>query len=140
MAPPSPPDVIPVIAAVIERDGRFLVGRRPRNKRHGGLWEFPGGKVEKGESWAAAAARELHEELGLRLRTLGQILFEQVDPGSPFRIHFIEVVAEGEPRPLEHIDLGWFALDALRRLALAPSDARFVEAMQRNLLHPSSPD
>ncbi|MCK7504065.1 MAG: NUDIX domain-containing protein [Desulfobacterales bacterium] len=62
-AAPAP---IHVIAAVIRRDGRYLVGRRPDGKRHGGLWEFPGGKVDPGESRLEAAHRELGEELGMQ--------------------------------------------------------------------------
>ena len=54
-----------VLATVIRRDGRLLVCQRPSHKRHGGLWEFPGGKVEPGESDLAASRRELAEELGV---------------------------------------------------------------------------
>lgn len=125
------PETVPVVAAVIERDGRFLVARRPAHKRHGDLWEFPGGKVEPGESWAAAAARELAEELGLTLVALGGTLHEQVDPGSPYRIHFIEAAVAGEPAPTEHSDVGWYTLDELAALSLAPTDAACVRALQR---------
>ncbi|HSG49130.1 MAG TPA: NUDIX domain-containing protein, partial [Longimicrobiales bacterium] len=62
-------EAIPVIAAVIHRDGRYLVGRRPDDKRHGGLWEFPGGKLDPGESWLEAARRELSEELEMDAMT-----------------------------------------------------------------------
>ena len=58
---------IRVIAAVIARGDRLLVCQRPPHKRHGGLWEFPGGKCEPGESDLEAARRELHEELGVEL-------------------------------------------------------------------------
>src|SRR5258708_6415849 len=54
---------IHVVAAIIERDGRFLLCRRNPLKRHGGLWEFPGGKLESGENHCDAAKRELYEEL-----------------------------------------------------------------------------
>jgi len=119
-------DPVLVLAAVIERDGRYLVGRRPESKRHAGLWEFPGGKVRPGESPRAGLARELREELGIDLLSLGRVLFERRDPGSPFLIRFAAVVAKGEPRTLEHTDLAWQGPDALVRLALAPTDAAFV--------------
>jgi len=62
--------VIEVAAAVIERaDGRFLVAQRPPGKVYAGYWEFPGGKVELGEPADRALARELHEELGIEVRT-----------------------------------------------------------------------
>jgi 8-oxo-dGTP pyrophosphatase MutT (NUDIX family) len=117
---------VPVVAAVIRRETRLLVGRRPLHKRHGGLWEFPGGKLLVGEDLAAAAARELREELGLELCGVGAILFDAADPGSPFLIRFLEVEVEGSPVPREHDAVGWFTPAELGRLPLAPSDARFV--------------
>jgi len=119
-------DPVLVLAAVIERDGRYLVGRRPESKRHAGLWEFPGGKVRPGESPRAGLARELREELGIELLSLGRVLFERRDPGSPFLIRFVAVVAKGEPRTLEHTELVWQEPEALARRRLAPTDAAFV--------------
>jgi 8-oxo-dGTP pyrophosphatase MutT (NUDIX family) len=102
------------------------VGLRPENKRHGGMWEFPGGKRSPGETNEQAMARELDEELKVRMRRFGPLLFEARDPGSPFIIRFFEVELEGSPTPLEHSEIGWFAPEALRDMRLAPSDARFV--------------
>ena len=116
-----------VLAAVVRRDGRYLVARRPAHKRHGGLWEFPGGKLHEGEGDAEAAVRELREELALEVASVGRLLFEVADPGSPFVIAFVEVEAAGEPRPLEHEALLWATPDELASLPLAPSDGRFVE-------------
>jgi len=121
---------IPVIAAVIRRDGRYLVGRRPEEKRHGGLWEFPGGKVDPGESWLEAATRELAEELDMGAVGLGALLLSVRDEGSPFVIHFLEVEAEGDPRPLEHSAVGWYTPDEMAELPLAPADARFVSRLR----------
>lgn len=126
MAGVHPEGTIPVLAAVVRRDGRFLLGRRPPGKRHGGLWEFPGGKMAEGESVAEAARRELREELDLEVSEVGEVLFEARDPGSPFLIRFVRVRAEGEPRALEHTEVGWFECDDLAGVALAPTDARFV--------------
>ena len=117
---------IPVVAAVIEREGRYLLGRRPAHKRHGDLWEFPGGKMEEGEDYLSAARRELREELGLTAQAVGKELFRAADDGSPFVIHFVEVEADGTPAPLEHSEVGWFTVEQLITLPLAPSDARFV--------------
>jgi len=118
-----------VLAAVIEREGRFLACQRPAHKRHGGLWEFPGGKLEPGERDADAAARELHEELGVTVTGVGAELFGVEDPGSPFHIAFVPVTIDGEPACLEHSALRWASPDELRALALAPSDRRFVETV-----------
>ena len=117
-----------VLAAVIRRDGRYLVGRRPTGKRHEGLFEFPGGKVHPGESDAQALGRELAEELDLVLEEAGRVLFSAADPGSRFRVHFVEVRARGTPAALEHVELRWATAEELAadRLPLAPSDARFV--------------
>ncbi len=122
-------ETIPVIAAVIRRDGRYLLGRRPEEKRHGGLWEFPGGKLHDGEALLSAADRELSEELGIRALSAGELLFSATDGGSPFMIHFVEVEAEGEPVALEHSEVGWFTPAELDELPLAPADARFVRTL-----------
>ena len=119
------------MAAVIRRDDRYLLGRRPAAKRHGGLWEFPGGKVLEGESRLEAARRELAEELDLAVVSLGDLLLSVQDEGSPFVIEFFETVTEGTPVAREHTDVGWFAAPELRSLALAPADARFVAHLAR---------
>ena len=116
-----------VVAAVVEREGRYLVGRRPAHKRHGDLWEFPGGKLDAGESMAEAAARELAEELGVHVVAVEETLFEAHDAGSPFVIHFVATRIAGDPKPLEHSEIGWFTPAQLAALDLAPSDARFVQ-------------
>ena len=124
-----------VIAAVISDGDRLLVCRRPAHKRHGGLWEFPGGKVEADESDEIAVRRELREELGVELVRASAAVFEVVDPGSPFTIAFVPVQIAGEPVPLEHSELAWGAPDELTSMLLAPSDRVFVD---RHLLGRSS--
>lgn len=117
---------IRVVACVIERDGKLLLCRRPAHKRHGGLWEFPGGKVENGESDFDAVRRELEEELGITALSVGSVEFSQADAGSDFIIDFLPVLTYGEPAPLEHEELRWVdEADALE-LALAPSDREYV--------------
>ena len=120
---------VPVVAAVIRRGDRYLVGRRPPEKRHGGLWEFPGGKVADGESRLAAAARELEEELGLDVQSLGGLLLSVEEVGSRFVIEFFEAVASGTPKANEHTEVGWFTADELVRMELAPADAWFVRML-----------
>lgn len=122
------PASLRVIAAVIRRDARYLVCQRPSNKRHGGLWEFPGGKLEPGESLLQAAIRELSEELDVRVTGLGEVLFTALDPGSEFAIEFVPTSIEGDPKCIEHTDLQWLALDDVMQMPLAPSDRRFVES------------
>ena len=113
IVPSSDEQLVRVLAAVITEQGRYLICRRPLHKRHGGLWEFPGGKVDPGESWLEAVRRELSEELDMDAVAAGPLLLSVQDPGSPFVIHFLEVEAEGEPTPLEHSAVGWYTPDEM---------------------------
>lgn len=124
-APVSRPTTY-VVAAVVRRDDRYLLGRRPEEKRHGGLWEFPGGKLDEGEDAAAGARRELAEELSLETVDVGAALHSVRDPASPFVIHFHPVDVLGEPEGHEHEQVGWFTLDEMSGMSLAPADEAFV--------------
>lgn len=126
---------IDVIAAVIRRDGKFLVCQRPPEKRHGNLWEFPGGKLEPGESFLDAARRELDEELTLTVTEIGEIRFKSQDPGSDFVVNFVDVVADGVPQAIEHSRVDWFTANELLALQLAPSDRQFAEFLVRDNLY-----
>lgn len=122
--------LISVLAAVIRRNDKYLVCQRPVHKRHGGLWEFPGGKLEPGETHLDAAKRELVEELGVEALAVGPPIFSIADPGSDFLIEFVPSEIVGEPLCLEHIGLKWLPLEQLSFLQLAPSDERFVEFLR----------
>jgi 8-oxo-dGTP diphosphatase len=104
-----------------------LVCRRPLHKRHGGLWEFPGGKCEYGESDSDAIARELREELSVSVTSVGPALESIADPLSEFIIVFVPVCIEGEPECLEHAEIRWVAVGELSNITLAPSDRAFVQ-------------
>lgn len=110
------------------RDATVLLCRRPFEKRHGGLWEFPGGKVHAGETPTQALARELQEELDLRLDSASPALATLDDPGSHFTIAFHPVTATGTPRALEHLEIAWIPRDQVVSYPLAPSDLDFVAA------------
>ena len=85
-----------VVACVVARGDLLLLCQRPTHKRHGGLWEFPGGKVEPNESDVQAATRELEEELGVQLVRARPAIFEVADPGSPYIIAFVPVEVDDE--------------------------------------------
>lgn len=121
---------IRVVAAVVARDGRFLICKRPAHKRHGGLWEFPGGKLEPGETLQAAVRRELAEELGVEVRACGEQLFAIDDPDSDFVIEFHPVEIDGEPACLEHSALTWATVSAMLLMDLSPSDRRFARFLR----------
>jgi 8-oxo-dGTP diphosphatase len=129
--------VVRVVAAVVRREGRYLLGLRSERKRHGGMWEFPGGKVDPGESTLEAARRELAEELEMEVTSVGELVLSVVDGHSPFVIDFVDAVAVGSPSALEHDALGWFTVDEMLEMRLAPADARFVAHLAGVLDHGS---
>jgi 8-oxo-dGTP diphosphatase len=121
-----------VVAAVIEREGRILIARRPARLHLGGLWEFPGGKRQEGESAPEALAREIREELGAAV-TVGPLL-ETVDwtyPDKHVRIAFFRCRLDGEPRALEGQEMAWVAPADLPRYEFPPADATLVERLSR---------
>lgn len=101
-----------VAAAVIRgADGQVLIARRPDDKHQGGLWEFPGGKVEEGEAVEAALARELEEELGIRVKAARPLIQVRHDyPDKQVLLDVWQVDAfEGEPHGAEGQPLAWVA-------------------------------
>jgi 8-oxo-dGTP diphosphatase len=121
--------VTTVVAAVIEREGNVLVGQRKPGGNHPLKWEFPGGKVEPGESPEAALIRELTEELGIRARIAGEITRYQYEyPGrSRILLIFYRVVDfEGEPQNLDFTQLKWVRRERLHDLDFLDGDVDFV--------------
>ena len=96
-------------AVILKPDGSFLLGRRPEGKPYAGYWEFPGGKIEPGETAAQALVRELHEELGIEAdRYTPWITREFVYPHAHVRLHFFRVSGwHGEIRDIHHDALAW---------------------------------
>lgn len=123
--------MIDVVAGIIWRGEKFLAVRRPEGKAHAGSWEFPGGKVESGESLGAALGRELEEELGLRV-TDAEFWrqCEHVYPNISVRLHFFHVRGfDGEPRPLEGHGLSWVTPREACDLAFLEADTAIVRAL-----------
>jgi 8-oxo-dGTP diphosphatase len=124
-------DKILVAAAVIRKDNCVLLCQRPQGKRHGGLWEFPGGKLHKGETLTDALRRELLEELLVEVVSTGATLLIEHDVGSLFEIHFIATEIAGEPFAKEHDRIEWVPIGSCEFYPLAPSDRVFVEQLMK---------
>jgi 8-oxo-dGTP diphosphatase len=97
------------VGVLLQPDGRFLMATRPQGKAYAGYWEFPGGKLEPGESVELALTRELEEELGLRPTTQTPWHIEVVDyPHALVRLHFVKVTQwTGEPQMRESQQACW---------------------------------
>jgi A/G-specific adenine glycosylase len=122
-----------VTAAVIRRNGRILIAQRPFGGRLGGLWEFPGGKVEAGESLPQCLRREIKEELGFRIK-VGDFITAIDHAYTHFKItlHAFEcTVVSGEPRKLGVEDFKWVRMGEMDRFAFAKTDLRIIEALKR---------
>jgi 8-oxo-dGTP diphosphatase len=118
-----------VVAAVIERAGSVLIAQRKRTGRHPLKWEFPGGKVESGESPEDAVVRELHEELGIRARVDREILrYEYSYPGrAPIQLIFYRVVEfSNEPENLDFEQILWAPRERLCDYDFLEGDAEFL--------------
>jgi len=124
-----------VAAAIIERDGRFLVTKRPAGVHLEGYWEFPGGKCEPGESIAACLSRELREELDLEAE-IGEELFTtaHVYPDRAVELHFFACVPLNAPRPQLCQEMRWAAPEELASLRFPPADAALIEMLLRSRL------
>lgn len=117
---------VEVAAAVIEKpDGSFLLGRRPPNGIYAGWWEFPGGKVEAGETPQQALVRELEEELGIEVEcAYPWIMREHVYEHAHVRLHFFRVTEwRGELRDLQHDQLSWQMADDVFVSPVLPANA-----------------
>lgn len=128
-----------VAVALLRADGRVLMQQRPLGNMHGGLWEFPGGKVDPGESPEVAAVRELDEELGL---TFGGEALEAVgfasgwtgDEGAANRRSLVILLYvcrrwQGEPHPHEAEAIDWLLPETIENLTMPPLDYPLARAL-----------
>jgi 8-oxo-dGTP diphosphatase len=122
----TPPRRVRVVGAVIERRGAVLLARRPPGRRHAGLWEFPGGKVEQGEDDATALARELLEEMAVAC-VVGELVAEGTDDRVVLACYRVDML--GEPVALFHDRLAWIPVGELRELPTPPADQATILAI-----------
>lgn len=121
---------VTVVAAVIDRGGSFLVTRRQPGVHLAGLWEFPGGKVDPGESHVAGLQREIREELGAEVEVC-ELIFETTHP-YPERavaLYFYRCVLVGAPQPLLGQEIRWVPRAGLASLGFPPADEALIRML-----------
>ena len=121
---PEPRPATEVAAALIWEGERFLICQRPAHKARGLLWEFPGGKLEPGETAEAALIRECREELAVTV-SVGGVFLEVTHSYPDLTIHltlFHASIAEGTPQKLEHNDIRWITVDEIPQYEFCPAD------------------
>lgn len=121
--------MLEVTAAIIQQNGKILICQRPANKGCGLLWEFPGGKIEAGETGEQCIVRECQEELGVTLsveRELTDIIHEYSD--RTVHLHFYLCrIAAGVPEKKEHNAIAWIAPNEVDKYVFCPADARVIQ-------------
>jgi len=122
-----------VTAAVIEREGAFLVARRQKGVHLAGYWEFPGGKCDPDESLAACMVRELREELAVDAAA-GDEIFTTTHayPDRSVELHFLRCELRGTPVPQQGQELRWVARADLAALDFPPADAELIRMLTRS--------
>jgi len=119
-----------VVAAVIEREDRFLVTRRQDGVHLAGLWEFPGGKVADGESHTAALRREIHEELDVEIIVRDLVLETSHDyPERVVTLFFYRCDLIGSPRPMIGQEMAWVTRTELPTLNFPPADDELIRRL-----------
>lgn len=138
----SPLKISPLLvsAAIIIEEGRVLLTRRPAHKPMGGFWEFPGGKLNPGESPAAALKRELEEELAARVQVneIFEVLFHRYSWGD---VLIMTYTCTRLNRQLENLDVAehcWVPLTQLHQYQLLPADIPLVAKLQNGPRAPTA--
>jgi 8-oxo-dGTP diphosphatase len=128
----SGPARIVVTAAVIKRDGRYLVTRRIKGTHLAGMWEFPGGKREPGETLEASLIREIQEELGADAVVRHLLLMARHDYDTrSVELHFFACDLTSEPQPRLGQEIRWVTPEEIGTLEFPPADAELIELLKQ---------
>jgi 8-oxo-dGTP diphosphatase len=131
----NPTTLFVVAAALVSQANEILVQKRPEGKSMAGLWEFPGGKVERHESPESALARELKEELGIDVdpENMVPVTFASEPLGDKNLLLLLYLCRtwEGEVQALESLEMQWVTIDAMRKLQMPPADAPFIDYLEK---------
>ena len=141
--PNTGPDKAPVhvaVGVVLDDSRRILITRRAAGSHQGGLWEFPGGKVEQGERLRQALARELREELGIEMGRTSPLLEVRHDYGDKRVLLDVHVVwsFEGQASGLENQPLAWVSVEALAGYAFPSANVPIIGAIASLLARPDT--
>jgi A/G-specific adenine glycosylase len=121
------------VAVIWNDQGQLLIDRRRESGLLGGLWEFPGGKIEPEETVEACIAREIQEELGIAI-TVHEHLISVDHAYSHFRVtlivHYCQYVS-GEPQPLECEEIRWVAMDELEQFPFPKANVQIIQALRQ---------
>ena len=121
--------MVEVVAALIWKNGKFMICQRPAHKARGLLWEFVGGKAEPGETKEQALARECREELAVTVAVQDEFM-SLVHEYPDITIHltvFNAYIAEGVPQLLEHNDIRWIPPKEIKNYDFCPADNKILE-------------
>ena len=127
-------DPIKVTAAILEKDGRLIIAQRKSKDHLAGKWEFPGGKIEPGETPEECLARELNEEFNITV-SVGDFLGSNIHHYDHISIElmaFRTIWVSGEINSTDHKDYKWVTIDELDQFDFAPADRPFVEQLRRS--------
>lgn len=128
--------MIEVVAALIRDKDKFFICQRPANKARALLWEFVGGKVEKGETKEQALIRECKEELNIVL-SVGDVFMEVAHEYPDITVHltlFNATIAEGVPQKLEHNDIKWITPAEIPNYEFCPADEGILRRLKTMII------
>ncbi len=133
LSPSLPSKIVKVAAAILEKEGKFLITRRHRHSHLGHLWEFPGGKLEVGETPQDCIIRECKEEIGLEIRPLH--LYREVEHCYPeVSVHlyfFICQIISGKAKALDCAGIAWASPEELKNYEFPDADLQLIEDLSR---------
>lgn len=127
--------MVEVVAALIFENNKFMICQRPENKTRGLLWEFVGGKVEKGETKKQVLVRECMEELGVVVE-VGEVFCDVVHEYPDITVHLTLFTAKiicGTLQRLEHNDVKWITADEIDNFKFCPADDEILKKLKANL-------
>ena len=126
-------NIVEVVAALIWDNDKFMICQRPENKARALLWEFVGGKVEKGETKEEALIRECREELAVTL-LVGDVFMDVIHEYPDITVHltlFNAKIAKGVPEKIEHNDIKWIKVSEIDYFDFCPADEEILDKLKK---------